>query len=356
MIKQLNISNYQSHKDSELLFDPGVNIIVGESDSGKTAIIRALRWVIWNKPTGNSMRSYWGGETSVELFTDDAHVVRSKDKEEEYVLGDSHFKAFRTEVPEEIQKALNMSTINLQKQLDQPFLISETSGNVAQHFNKVAKLDQIDTGLQNINSAINQLNSTLGKEAVKDKPATGLIKQIKDKQVELLSFAYLEKYEIEVEVLEELDKRYLSTLQRETKLEVLIDNVKEISSKADEYDSILEIEKPVNDILKLYDTKSVLFKQQGDLMSSMDNLTDIGAKINQQQILTELEKPVSDLLELHSKLYVAENDDEKLTEVLSILSGIHLAIEKKSSFIAVTEVQFKEGMGSTCILCGSKLK
>ena len=356
MIKQLNISNYQSHKDSVLDFDPGVNIIVGESDSGKTAIIRALRWVIWNKPTGNSMRSYWGGKTSVELFTDDAHIVRSKDKEEEYILGDSHFKAFRTEVPEEIQKALNMSEINLQRQLDQPFLISETAGNVASHFNKVAKLDQIDTGLQNINSAINQLNSIIGKEAVKDKPATGLIKQIKDKQIELLSFDYLEKYEIEVEVLEELDKRYLSTLQKETKLESLINGINEISPRISGLEETVRLEKPVNNLLILYADKDKLFKQQGNLMSLLDDFTDIGAETDKLQILTELEKPVSDLLELHSKLYIAENDEIKLSDALTTLEGVDTYIDKLTNSIIVLEVEFKEGMGSTCILCGSKLK
>jgi len=65
MIKTLSIQNYQSHKDSTLEFDPGVNVIVGSTDSGKTAIIRALRWLIWNRPNGDSFRSTWGGDTKV---------------------------------------------------------------------------------------------------------------------------------------------------------------------------------------------------------------------------------------------------------------------------------------------------
>lgn len=81
MIKQLNIQNFQSHVDTTLEFSDGCNIIVGNSDSGKTAIIRALRWLVFHKPTGDEMRSHWGGKTKVELFIDDAHVVKSKDKE-----------------------------------------------------------------------------------------------------------------------------------------------------------------------------------------------------------------------------------------------------------------------------------
>ena len=165
MIKSIQISNFQSHADSYLEFDEGCNIIVGNSDSGKTAIIRALRWLVFHKPTGDEMRSHWGGKTKVELFTDDAHVVKSKDKEQEYVLGDTHFKAFKTDVPDEIVQALNLNSINLQSQLDAPFLLSETPGTVASHFNKVAKLDKIDTATQNINSWISELTSIIGKEA-----------------------------------------------------------------------------------------------------------------------------------------------------------------------------------------------
>jgi exonuclease SbcC len=52
MITQLNITNFQSHVKSVLKLSPGINVICGPSDSGKSAIIRGLRWVIENQPTG----------------------------------------------------------------------------------------------------------------------------------------------------------------------------------------------------------------------------------------------------------------------------------------------------------------
>ena len=48
-----------------------------------------------------------------------------------------------------------MEEINFQEQHDKSFLISETSGNVAAHFNKIAKLDKIDKGLQKVQKEIN---------------------------------------------------------------------------------------------------------------------------------------------------------------------------------------------------------
>ncbi|MFR9297315.1 MAG: AAA family ATPase, partial [Aedoeadaptatus pacaensis] len=43
-IEKIILVNFQSHVYSELSLSRGVNVIVGPSDSGKTAIMRALRW------------------------------------------------------------------------------------------------------------------------------------------------------------------------------------------------------------------------------------------------------------------------------------------------------------------------
>ena len=42
MIKKLHLKNCQSHKDSLLEFSPRLNVFVGDTDSGKSAIIRGL--------------------------------------------------------------------------------------------------------------------------------------------------------------------------------------------------------------------------------------------------------------------------------------------------------------------------
>jgi len=87
MIQQLSIANFQSHKDTTLAFDPGLNVIVGPTDCGKTAVIRALRWLIWNRPMGEAFRSTWGGDTEVEITTDDERrwvIRRAKGSNNEY--------------------------------------------------------------------------------------------------------------------------------------------------------------------------------------------------------------------------------------------------------------------------------
>lgn len=108
----MHIKNFQSHKDSHLDFHPGVDVIVGPSDSGKTAIIRALRWLVWNRPTGDAVRSWWGGDTEVSMSLPTSSISRIKGKENQYTLNGLVFKAIGTDVPEEISKELKQTSIS----------------------------------------------------------------------------------------------------------------------------------------------------------------------------------------------------------------------------------------------------
>ena len=60
MIKSIQIKNIQSHKDTSLEFSPGINAIVGSSNNGKSAVLRALYWARYNRPLGtDTLLSHW---------------------------------------------------------------------------------------------------------------------------------------------------------------------------------------------------------------------------------------------------------------------------------------------------------
>lgn len=157
MIERLTIRNYQSHKDTELRLAPGVNIIHGASDCGKSAVLRALLWAVTNRPSGESNRSEWGGDTAVCLSLSEGICVsrvRSK-SENKYLITSSKGQGqellrLGVDVPEEVTRALNMGEVNVQQQLDAPFLLSESAGEVARQLNAIANLEVIDTATVNV--------------------------------------------------------------------------------------------------------------------------------------------------------------------------------------------------------------
>ena len=161
MLKSVDIQNFQSHKNTHLDFTEGVNSIIGISNHGKTAILRAINWVITNRPSGeafvsNFVRDEKGNQKEdciVTLVTDEHTVSRIRGaKRNLYVLDGKELEAIGMAVPPEIQAALNFSTVNIQNQMELPFLLASTAGEVAQFFNKIVHLDTIDTYLASVES------------------------------------------------------------------------------------------------------------------------------------------------------------------------------------------------------------
>jgi len=290
VITNLLIRNFQSHKRSDFAFHPNVNIIIGASDSGKSSIIRSLRWLVWNRPSGSALQSHWiekNDFTVVKVWQGENTSVSKemRNGKSVYIKHSQKFEAFGTNVPEEINRFLNFNDINIQYQLEPHFLLSKTPGEVAQYFNKIAKLDQIDTGLSNINSNINELNQAIGKEATKDKPATGLIKQIKDAEISLAKLDYLKDFEKEVLTLEELQKQYLSQGQKIHGLRICLQRISEINDEIDEQNAIANLEKPVDDLLKLYEELKMTNKTKISLFKLLSRINDTTNRLNRENAL-----------------------------------------------------------------------
>jgi DNA repair exonuclease SbcCD ATPase subunit len=353
MIRSLEIFNFQSHGKSKLNFSEGVNVIVGASDSGKTALIRALRWVVWGRPTGDSIRSNWGGETSVALTTEDGTVLRTKDKSDSYVLAaegreELTFKAFGTTVPQEVSSLLNLSELNLQSQLDSPFLLSMSPGEVATFFNKVAKLESIDKGTTNINSAIRELTSDIKYKTEQETRLTE----------EIATYPDMEIYEYDVSALEDMDKEKAVLANSVNKLHATTSAYRLVVANLKEKSEILKAEKPLNNILDLIDQKK-------HTEANVDKLTDILARIyhNQGKIIEinktlTLERHVLELLQLHTDKKIVKDRVAVLSVLLSNMKGIQDRVTKGNAFIEAKNSEWEALMpvGSICLLCGQEIK
>ena len=83
--KRLKIQNFQSHKKTILRLHSGMNAIIGDSDVGKSSIIRAATLVLANKPSGDSFQSnFTDKDTVVEIKLNDDEgttITRIKGKD-----------------------------------------------------------------------------------------------------------------------------------------------------------------------------------------------------------------------------------------------------------------------------------
>jgi exonuclease SbcC len=349
MIQKLKIQNFQSHKDSALEFHPGVNVITGASDSGKTAVIRALRWLIWNRPNGDDFRSDWGGDTVVKLTVDDREIMRGKGKENVYSIeqpggGHKMLMAFGTKVPEEVQEILNIDDTNLQKQFDSPFLISANPGEVARYFNQIAHLETIDTA----NTYVKGKIQTLTAKQKADNDAR------KEYEEELAGYKYIDKFEIDLEELEhqagELTTLRGSRKRLESHLKTMEENEQAIAKK----ELITALEDPVDEILTLYRERK---EENEDMLTLKITLKAIVQKKAEEDELArkaELLPAVEELLRLHEEREALYTDQRTLRKALKEVKNTKQSQIAWETTFKHKEDLFNENRPDICPLCGEE--
>ena len=346
MIEKLAIQNFQSHKNTKLAFDKGVNVIIGSSDSGKTAILRALRWLMWNKPGGDSFRSYWGGDTIINAEMDSFTISRSKGSANLYEVNDTEFTAFGASVPEEIQKVLNISEINLQQQLDTPFLLTESPGNVAKHFNKIAKLNKIDEATSELKREINSINTTIRVKQEK----------LNEYETELEQIPDLDVLEVKLEDLEQLELTRNSTAKRKSQLLNLLADLEEVTEKQGLYNDLLTHEEKVENLFDKLTKQTILEVDIEKLNELIFDIQSINEELEKQQLYLGLQESVKTLLNKIADKRNLNNRKNVLSTLVREITVITTKLLKTQENAIQLEETFHSKMGSVCVLCGSKLK
>ena len=156
---KLFIKNFQKHKKYALRLGQ-ITTLVGRSDAGKTAIFRALIWLLTNKPRGTTFITHGETVCSVGLEVDGHKIVRTRGKNKnEYTLDGTPFVSFGEQVPHPIAELLNVQPVSIQRQHDGVFWLSLNPAELSRQMNAVVDLDIIDTATKNSKRHRNQAKS-----------------------------------------------------------------------------------------------------------------------------------------------------------------------------------------------------
>lgn len=175
-IKYVELENFQSHKKTRIDFnEKGLNTITGASDSGKSAIIRAIRWCLQNEPKGTDFIRNGANRVTVTVgFTDGSSITRSRTKSSagEYIIRDGNgnettFKGFGNHIPIDIVNVHQMpkvelspgfeKSLNFSFQLDGHFLLSESPSTRAAVIGRLIGVHLVDDAIKEISKEIRQL-------------------------------------------------------------------------------------------------------------------------------------------------------------------------------------------------------
>jgi exonuclease SbcC len=161
MLDKLTIANFQAHEKLVVEFDEHLTTIIGPNDVGKSAVLRALKWVCLNQPSGDEFIRHGSPVCWVRLSVDGRAIVRRRgDKINTYKLDGKEFRSFGVgAVPVDIAKVLQVVDMNFQGQIDPPFLFIESAGQVSKQLNQVINLGSIDDALSAASSELRRAHA-----------------------------------------------------------------------------------------------------------------------------------------------------------------------------------------------------
>jgi exonuclease SbcC len=222
VLTRIVINNFQSHNETILDLGKGLNVLYGISDSGKSSVIRAMNWLINNRPLGDNFISWWAKgtklETSVAFVYSDGYTVRRARN-----TSDNYYEIYYPEseenirmsagnsVPEEVVRILGMGEVNFQKQHDPHFLLSLSSPELTRKLNEYANINDIDHSIKFLrrNFTQNQAAQDQEKDTIKNTDLELEEYSKLDEMIKLVdsmedTIAKLEKEKQDINTLEEL--------------------------------------------------------------------------------------------------------------------------------------------------------
>lgn len=286
MIQSIELQNFQSHASTCLGLHPGLNVIVGSGDSGKSAILRAIRWNQSNRirhddrPMGDSYVSDWAkstGSKGATTLLEDCRVTIVKpegtctrfreapkgkgDKERNgYDLNGQRFEAIGVTVPDPVTQFFNWSPVNVQRQQDKAFLLSESAGEVASFLNRTVRLDAIDTHIQAANQLLRQEKD--GLKLLQSKQ--------EDDSKALEALAWVPGVQVRLEALEALVQAREALGTKAQRLRDIADQIEAQEQKIQEAQRIVSLEPRVREMRRVNDWRRGLMDQRRRLQEVAD--------------------------------------------------------------------------------------
>lgn len=286
MLKSISVQNYQSLEDVTVELG-GLTVIVGPSNTGKSALIRAVQALCFNQ-SGTDFMTRGKDKTSITIEADGNTVNWTKGKSAAYDLNGQSYSRMGTTVPVDIQEALGIRRVDVDSltlfpqfasQFDTPFLLTESSRKAAQVLARITRLDIVLSAMIDVKK-----DTTKTKQNIEQ-----LSKEIENKEEEYNNRA--DEWDARLTAWEEVRMNCDSLVEKYNK-------TKTLAEKLEQYTRLLAVEKP---------------------KVSVKQLNELVAKINKLKVLKDKHW---DLEGITVKHYNASQDITELKEYIALLESM----------------------------------
>lgn len=338
-IKNIELKNFQKHADLTISLVNGVNVIHGDSYTGKSCAVRPIKWVFFNEPKGDVVRKEEGDKftkkTSVKITFEnngkEIIVERVKSNSiNSYIVykGDKKDKVYDSvgkTIPEDVKKLLGVSTLDIDKeslilnvanQITLPFLFDKSGTFRMKLFNKLTGASIIDKVFQSLNKDIFGLNR----------------KEKSEKEHLTETKTNLEKTKVEVEEKQKFHGKFSGkynqlkkTLEKYKTLKTYMLELKNIDS------GLLDTEEKLKNIKSIDEEKLAILRYSAEQLEKLQTFSD-----EYEQLDKNLKTVNNDLNNI--KIANIDTVDLKVkAEKIERLRKIKIELETAEKGIANTE-------------------
>jgi len=343
MITRIKIEDFQSYQNIEI-FPGQTTIIVGRNNSGKTAILRALRLVFFNHPDGSDFVRYGAKNATVEIEYDNHIIKRIKGKQNIYELDGSVYSNFGKDVPQEIATILGFSIIQVDRNSyelnygsahEAPFFVSETSATAGKIFSKLG--EQVLGDLVLLDKSINASNSNIRKLSTE---STVLEKQKTDTLDILSKYVLLD--EIDLDSCESLLQTYEKGIEDLNYIYSIYDELVEIEKSIDFYTQLsdIDIEELEKEVFRLSDIQSTIY----NLYKINDELYNLENSITGIESYSITEKDTNNLENIYIEISNLSNFVSELRKLRGDLKDSDVSIDRANKSLEKVHVDYNSSI------------
>lgn len=335
----------------------GLTVITGPNDSGKTALIRLIRWIALGEPQGEDFLFTiyddldktkiieQAEEAGGRIILDDGVTITKirRKGETTWIISTEPEPYKKAAVPEVVTQLLGLTktnfsdfevALNFAYQLDAPFLISESPSAGAKVLGKLAGTEVVDLALKDVAKDVSK-HQTARRNAEQEMGA---------KELELMNYQGLEEIGQQLDALEILLKKIDDAVTRKDKLRDIsirygaaLAALETLGAELDRLAVVPDLEKDLAEIEKAqqrYDTLLDLYDRYGKATATVEQLTDRlkdfqGLEIAAQllQLVENNAKRLATLAALNQSYQKITQDANKAAETLEQLKHLDKAAQ-----------------------------
>ena len=259
-IVKIKLYNFQSHANTELDLTKHFNVVIGESNQGKTSILRAIRWVAENKPSGKGMVRLGETDAYVELTLESGIIIKR------YISGrDNGYKIFypdgtvhsgNTKSVSKVQEILGWChmpigenedlPLNHLRQGDSAYLIGDgySSTDRARILGAINNTDGADATIKELEKENGKINEAIKHEHVEISVLSSEIEDANKEKAKLLKIRSI----IEKAIMVEKIKHFLMLRDEYILADEQLQTINSLFNEAELIKKIANIHKKINDL------------------------------------------------------------------------------------------------------------